>query len=154
MPYYEWKPGGWMRGDAQAVGERLDRVREAHGGALTAPVVVDEARPEESPLHPYFEWDDSVAAEEHRKEQARHLLRAIVVKVERPEIREPVRAYVVVREDTEDKYVPVTTALADDRWRQQVLARAHAELRQFRARYQELQELANVLAAIDGIVAA
>lgn len=36
--------------------------------------VLDAARDPSSPLHPKFEWDDTVAAEAHRLEQARQLI--------------------------------------------------------------------------------
>lgn len=39
--------------------------------------IVDAAKHRESPIHDAFEWDDSVAATEYRKEQARELLRAV-----------------------------------------------------------------------------
>jgi len=48
--------------DAQTAGSELDRIRQRDGTIIPA-VVVDEARPEEAPLHPAFEWRDSVAAE-------------------------------------------------------------------------------------------
>jgi hypothetical protein len=63
---------------AQVIGEELSRIAESHGG-LTAPVVVDEARPEDSSLHPAFEWRDPVAGERWREHQARNLIRAVQV---------------------------------------------------------------------------
>ena len=47
---------------------------EDAGGRLTAEGVLDAARDEAHPLHGEFEWDDSVAAEQHRLSQARKLL--------------------------------------------------------------------------------
>lgn len=49
---------------------------DAHG-ELTAEMVVEEARPVDAVLHPFFEWDDSVAAELHRQEQARSMIRRV-----------------------------------------------------------------------------
>lgn len=43
--------------------------------------IVDEARPTDSPLHPYFEWDDYLAGERYRRLQATALLRSVVVEV-------------------------------------------------------------------------
>lgn len=48
-------------------------------GEVRASVLVDEARPEDSPAHPAFEWRDDVAAEEYRLYQARHLIRRVTV---------------------------------------------------------------------------
>jgi hypothetical protein len=64
--------------DAQTTGQELERIR-SHHGELTADLVVDESRPESAPLHSAFEWNDTIAAEEHRKHQARTMIRAIQV---------------------------------------------------------------------------
>jgi len=50
-------------------------------GRLTASKVVDAARNPASPLHACFEWDDDVAAEGYRLEQARRLIRGVKVVV-------------------------------------------------------------------------
>jgi hypothetical protein len=62
----------------QVVGDELDRIHGKHG-ALKPTNVVDEARPEEAPLHPAFEWNDAIAAEEWRLHTARHLIRSVQV---------------------------------------------------------------------------
>jgi len=61
--------------------QELSRLTERGGGTLTPASVVDAARSEESPLHQYFEWDDSIAAEAYRQDQARELIRRIRVRV-------------------------------------------------------------------------
>ena len=147
---YAWKPGFRVGGlDAQVVGERLDAIRERDGG-ITAEAVVDDARPVDSPLHPAFEWDDSVAAEKYRLDQARYLIRAVVI--QRPDVEEPrpVRAFVVVKEsDGNEVYTSTIKALSDEELRRQVLERALRELDAWRRRYEDLAELAEVLAAAD-----
>ena len=50
-------------------------------GKLTAHAVVDAARDAKSPLHGYFEWDDSKAAEQYRLDQARVLIRTVQVRI-------------------------------------------------------------------------
>ena len=50
-------------------------------GRLTPMEVVDAARDRGSVLHSYFTWDDAAAAQEHRIEQARQLIRGIQVVV-------------------------------------------------------------------------
>jgi hypothetical protein len=54
-------------------------IRDANG-RLTAPLVVEAARPEDAPLHSQFEWDDGVAAEKYRLTQARHLITSVKVR--------------------------------------------------------------------------
>ena len=62
----------------QVVGHELGRIHGKHG-ALKPINVVEEARPEEAPLHPVFEWNDSIAAEEWRLHTARNLIRSVQV---------------------------------------------------------------------------
>jgi hypothetical protein len=66
-------------------------------GKLTPQLVVDEARNKTHPLHDHFEWDDAVAAELHRLEQARSLIRKVKIKyLDADEQRQEVRAFVSV----------------------------------------------------------
>lgn len=64
--------------DAQTAGSELDRIRR-RDGTIRPAVVVDEARPEEAPLHPVFEWRDPVAAEQWRQHQATTLIKVVRV---------------------------------------------------------------------------
>ena len=64
--------------DAQTAGSELDRIRR-RDGTIKPAVVVDEARPEEAPLHPAFEWRDPVAAEQWREHQASKLIKVVRV---------------------------------------------------------------------------
>jgi hypothetical protein len=106
--------------DAAIVGEELTRIYNEHG-ALSAQVVVDAARPEDAPLHPAFEWDDSTAAEAYRREQARTLIK--VVRVRESEDKPSAPAFLNVTtlgpaaEDGEVRssrgYHPLAVVLAD-----------------------------------------
>lgn len=89
---------------ARAVFVELERIRMNRGG-LRPNEVVDEARPDTAPLHPAFEWNDQVAAEEWRTHTARRLIRQVHVINEVSE-SEPV--YVNVKSETERReYQPV-----------------------------------------------
>lgn len=71
----------------------LRDVAQANGGELRPGDVVDAARDEESPIHAWFEWDDSTAAEAYRVDQARDLIKSVrVIRDDRPE--EPVFVHV------------------------------------------------------------
>ena len=52
------------RVDAQVFGETVETL--ASDGTVTPPRVVEAARPESSPIHDAFEWDDVVAGEAWR----------------------------------------------------------------------------------------
>jgi DNA-directed RNA polymerase subunit H (RpoH/RPB5) len=73
--------------DAQTAGSELDRIRR-RDGTIKPAAVVDEARPEDAPLHPAFEWRDPVAAEQWREHQASTLIKVVrVVPSAQPEER-------------------------------------------------------------------
>lgn len=76
-----------------------DEVRNAladleRKGRLTADEVVSAARDPASPLHRHFDWDNDVAADSWRIEQARRLIRGVKVIVEHDEIRVATPRYV------------------------------------------------------------
>ena len=76
---YQFRKGSRVTGiDAETAGTELDRINREQG-SLTAPAVVDAARPADAPLHPAFEWDDQLAAELHRQHQARDLIRSVTI---------------------------------------------------------------------------
>lgn len=53
----------------------------ARKGELTPERVVEHAQRQDSPLHEFFEWDDALAAQAHRLQQARSLIRSVRVEV-------------------------------------------------------------------------
>jgi hypothetical protein len=65
-----------------SIDKALSALNDAHG-RLTTDIVLEAATNAESPLHQMFEWDDNAAALEHRKWQARKLIKS--VKIERPD---------------------------------------------------------------------
>jgi len=70
--------------DAQIIGNFLDK--KFPNGTFTPKDVLDTARPKRSPLHKYFEWDDSEAAEKYRLQQAGAIVRCIVVNIPNEDI--------------------------------------------------------------------
>lgn len=110
---YKWKDGFHApKGvTAETAASEFQAIRE-NGQALTAENVVDAARPKHAPLHPAFEWRNSVAAELYRQGQARKLMNCLVV-LERPEEPER-RAFLVVRPDNQEKqYMPFEIVYSD-----------------------------------------
>ena len=65
------------KADPQVIGEALEKIRTSHGDRLKPEDVVAAARPKSNPLHKHFEWDDSKAAEAHRANQARAIIRVV-----------------------------------------------------------------------------
>lgn len=144
---------------AQVVGQTIAALANEQG-RLTPSAVLDAARPEDSPIHPCFEWDDSKAAETWRLEQARRLVRAVVI-VPDNDRGVPVRAFVSLLEhdagetDAEavprPAYVSTRSAMEDPERRRQLLMRALDEAIAWQKRYEHLEEFARVVAAINDI---
>ena len=132
--------------DAQVIGPELARLTAE--GRNRAGDIVAAARPAAAPLHPYFEWDDSAAAEEWRKSQARQLARSIVVVHTRDkgddeyEIRAFYAVYVTSedRSAREHRYVPFYEIRADPELRDQVIDAAWRALRSWTERYDLYRE--------------
>ena len=125
-------------------------------GVIDAPDVVKEAKKKTSPLHPYFEWDDSAAAHEHRLHQARMLIRSVKVNVtiEKGEDPVPIKAFYSLESETGvSGYKPVAEILAVPDERDMLLNRAKRELASFRERYKHLEEFAELFEHIESHVA-
>lgn len=126
--------------------EHLEAIYAANG-ALTPSLVVDAARDPESPLHDRFEWDDSIAGERYREQQARQLIRTVRVvepKGDKDETR--VRAFHSVPRPEGQTYMPVEDIKADPFTRQLVLKQAEREFRAMWARYRHLAEFLDLVA--------
>ena len=82
------------RQDSEAMRERLARLESKGKGVLTPDMVVEDAKRESSPLHSYFEWDNGKAAHAYRIEQARTLIRSVMVVVKTEKQSVSVVAYV------------------------------------------------------------
>ena len=146
---YQWKNGSTVKIDPQVAGAEMERVRTMQNGRLEARDLVEQSREPTAPLHPAFEWNNEVAAEAYRVEQAKYMIRSIEVVVRDEPEAKPVRAFVSVKRDEDRSYTSVSHAMSDADLRKQVLQNALRELEAWRNRYAELVELANVFAAIE-----
>lgn len=80
------------------------RLLESEQGRLDPVAVVDAARDPASPLHAYFEWDDTEAARQHRLGQARQLIRRVKIEVTVRDVPVEVVRYVRDKDDGADGY--------------------------------------------------
>lgn len=61
----------------QVYGQELENIKKRRK-TLTAKVIVEEAKTIDNPLHDYFDWNNNVAGEKWRLQQARNLIGNIV----------------------------------------------------------------------------
>ena len=76
-PVCYWRPGSHVSVDASAAYSEFQAIKEANLGSLTPELVVSRAEGGDSRLHDAFTWDDSLAAEAHRLQQAREIINSI-----------------------------------------------------------------------------
>jgi hypothetical protein len=115
-------------------------------GNFTAKDVVNLARPKSHPLHEYFEWSDSKAAELYRITQAQTLIKCAVVMIGGAKTRSFLNVYL----KEEDRRVYTTLEIAKetpDLW-EQVLLQALDEAVSWKNRYENLTQLAPAITAI------
>lgn len=125
--------------------DQLQSIYDARG-RLTPEVVVDEAREPSHPLHSRFEWDDSVAAEKWRHEQAHELITSVRVSYKdaggKP--RE-IRQFHAIRREQGHVYEPVENVLRDEVMTRILLADMEREWRALRKRYDQFSEFRNMV---------
>ena len=133
-----------FKADANKVFADLEKIKEK-----TPQNIVDyaEAHPK-SELHKCFTWDDTKAANEWRKFEARQVVRLLVFEDENEE--EPTKIRVLQK--TAEAYKPVTQIIRNEDEYKELLKRAKAELASFKERYKTLVELESVLEAIDALL--
>lgn len=138
---------------AEVVGAVFEDI-EGRYGKVTPQNFLDESRPEESPTHKLFEWDDEKAAENYRRQQAQRVildLRIEIIKDDGESTKAP--AYVnVAPVDDVGSYYNTVRAFSVRETREIVLKRAYNELEAFRTKYRNLKELAKVIDAIDVVL--
>ena len=148
---YEWKTPLY-KVNPQEAGEYLDRLAKKAGG-LVPKTIVEEAEDPQAVLHPCFEWDDTFAAQKYREDQARSVIRNLVVIHETGENVEPLKTRAFVRvaaeQSTHSRYVDIASALADSKMRGGLLETAKNELRSFQIKYHNLNELVELFEAMN-----
>lgn len=133
--------------DAQLAGRELERIAKKRG-ALKPGYIVEESRAKKATLHGCFEWNNKKAASAYRCRQAQDMLRNIVaVRIGDVEPTKPVRAFISFRQDHE--YIPMTTVLKLPTLKLTMIQMALRDIQSFRTKYAVLDELANVMGAID-----
>lgn len=142
---YKWKIPGLIPVDAQVAGQEMERIYN-RDGILDPAVIVQESKDKHAPLHGCFEWNDTVAANKYRVNQAKEIIRSIVTVSEHT--NQETRAFVYVNQE----YQPLSVVIRNPEDTATLLRQAINELRWFEQKYSKLQELAGVMAEIGKVV--
>jgi len=103
--------------DAQAIGEEISDIRTKQPRTI-----VEKARNPETTLHKYFDWNNSVAGEKWRLQQARNIVNHLIeVKIIQGEEVEVKSFFPVINAQKENVYVTQTEAVSNPNYRRQLL---------------------------------
>lgn len=130
--------------------EAIEIVAKEDPDGLVEPVnVVEAARDPQSPLHRYFEWDDTAAAQAYRLVQARKLIaRVRVVVVDHGPSMVNVS---IVSPSGEPRrgYLPITRVASDPDLCAQAMADARRGIAAYRVRLSAFEQARDVVAHLD-----
>ena len=132
------------KADPNKIGQALEAITVKAGGHLTPTSIVEAARDRKSVLHRHFEWDDKVAAESFRLDQARSLVRSIHVESADAETG-TARAFLSVRTKEGTSYRALGEILASGDLQARVLAQAERDLLAFENRYKALEDICSLI---------
>ena len=155
--------------DYDAVREELQALAKRGGGRFSLAAVVRAAQKKSSAMHEYFTWDVERAAWQCWLHQAGNLVRKVQFVIKRPAADGKVIDFTVKQfhslrsqqrhnPQTEDElgasasYESLDTILKEPYKRAELLQMAYDELQSFKRRYEHLEELASVMAAIKEVV--
>lgn len=147
MKEYSWNVTGfYSKFDANEVGKELEKIEN-----LTPENVIDVARDENNIMHDMFEWDDSIAGEKYRKQQASHIISNIHVKIiaeDKP--NRLVRAFVTTKKNSGFK--PIEKIVKDVDQYALLLDKAYRELNYIKVKYDNLKEIQELLEDIPEVL--
>jgi hypothetical protein len=125
----------------------LLRLKDDKGLIHAEPVVEWAQRHPKSGLHSRFQWDDSIAAHEHRLWQARQLISMHII------VASGTHEFISLTVDRANGggYRETTTVVATRSLREVMMDDALQELERLKRKYQLLEELAQVWRAADAV---
>jgi hypothetical protein len=130
----------------KVAGAEINRLIKLRGDSITPAQIVKAAKKKSSPIHNCFTWNDTEAAKKCRLLEARYLLRMVTVVYEENKKTYTTRAFVTTNDR---QYRTIESVLSDDELREELLEQAKADLKAFRDKYRQLNELAAIFEAID-----
>lgn len=142
----EYKITEKLREDCIAEILRVERKK-----GLTPKNLVEEAKDESNPLHEFFEWEDSVAANEYRLYQARVLINEVKVIIDQKEYFAFENVAIKVSEkseETERVYKPVAEIIQNEELRKQILKSALHSLTYWQEKFSKYEEVKPIVKSI------
>lgn len=133
-----------MKNKKIVVIEELKKL-EKENGLLRPKDVVMAAKPANSPLHNFFDWNDTTAAQKYRIWQARKLIASVKVEIMEEETDAYWNAKIEIDDVPIQGYFPMDKVLNNDQLYQIVLKEAIRELNYWYTKYKHLKELKGLI---------
>lgn len=143
---------GVSKKNARIIYGELCKIHKNHK-RLDRELVLDAARPKRSKLHKFFEWDDTIAANNWRLRQAAKLIGSIKIIVinKKTKVERSVRCFVSIIEDsgaqgggTTRSYEAIDDVMNDPQTRKQYLDGFIIRMEQLQAEYSFLKEAGGI----------
>lgn len=131
----------------QSMSKAVNEIYLAYGEVKPS-VLVDEAQPEDSPIHSAFEWDDFKAGREYRLMQARGYIRRVTITIEDRDERLIHIPQVEVIDDNGDMieptgregcYKPISVVVRDHTDYDRAMDQVRSQMAALRRSYDELK---------------
>jgi len=137
---------------AEIVGNEISRIIEENEGVIIPETIVRKARPKKSPLHNCFKWDDKVAANLYRIDQASQLLRSVTVVTEIADSETiEVRAFPNIESDGGSYYTTIARVMDDVELSDQLESQILRELVYLRNKHKKQKKFREVWTAVDAL---
>ena len=134
------------KANPQVIGEIIEKIGQANDGETKPQAVVDKARVRNNPLHKHFEWDDAIAGAKYRLNEARMIIRCIMVVDKRTESG-TARAFMSIKDTDRGgvSYRHIEEVMGSAELTLAVMIKADKELEAFMARYRQLQDICDII---------
>lgn len=147
-----WAIDGIIKADANKVASEMYHIGKVNGNNEFKPQeLVDYARNNpNSELHKCFEWNDTIAAEKYRVNQAREVIRylRITVPTENGKTEKTAIRMFVSTNNHDNNYKATEIVFQNKSEYDKLLAEAMSELQAFKRKYKGIKELGKILALI------
>lgn len=138
---YKWSNTGF-KGDADKVGRELERIERDE--ELTNVNVLEFARRNKtSELNKCFEWDNTIAGEKYRMQQANQILASISIVInDNKEPVETTKAFVNIKTKEETKvFKNIVSVIENDEEYKQLKQKAEKEFISYKDKYNKILKL-------------
>jgi hypothetical protein len=139
--------------DAQRIGEALTEIKQKTKGRCNSKTVLGFARDRKHYLHKFFEWNNSVAAEKYRQEQARELMSCVDIVEGKGKKEKRLPAFVSLIDRGGRGYHTVQEVLDSEHLQDLALRQAEADLESYERRLAVFHEICDAIRTARELIA-